>query len=115
MRKRNIRIWARVSEAENEIITNRIKKTGLSREAYIRCLLLGVVPKEKPDAVFYTVMRELSAIGNNIHQIARKAAALGFIDVPFYKREAEQWSAFRMAVKRKFLEPEKLEPPDGRY
>ena len=115
MRKRNIGFLVRLTEEEYEIITRRIKRTLLSREAYTRSLLLGVVPKEKPDERFYLIMRELSAIGNNINQLARKAAALGFIDVPLYKREAERWNTFRIEVKRKFLEPQKLEPPDGRH
>jgi hypothetical protein len=109
MRKRNIRIWARVTEAENEIIANRIKKTGLSREAYIRCLLLGTIPKEKPDERFYIVMRELTALCSNLNQIAQKAHALNYIDVPYYKKETEKWRAFRLAVRREFLEPEKLQ------
>ena len=113
MRKRNIRIWARVSEKELETITKRINKTGLSREAYIRCVLLGAVPKEKPDMDYQYIMRQLTGIGNNINQLARKAAALGFIDVPYYKREAEKWDSFRMDIKRSFLEPERLEFPDG--
>lgn len=85
------------------------KKTGLSKSALIRMLITGFAPKEKPDEQFYKVMRELSAIGNNANQIARKASALNFIDVPYYKKEADEWKAFRMDIKRKFLEPEKLQ------
>jgi len=73
MRNRNIRIWARVTDDEYNIITKRVKKTGLSREAYIRSLLLGYAPKEKPDARFYEVMRELSAIGNNLKSACPKS------------------------------------------
>ena len=108
MRKRNIRIWARVSEQENEIIKNRIKKTGLSREAYIRCLLLGTIPREKPDDRFYDVMRDLHGICNNANQLARKAATLGFIDAPFYKREAEKWSQFQLEVRQAVLLPDNV-------
>jgi len=98
-----------VTEAENEIIGRRIKKTGLSREAYIRCLLLGTVPKEKPDEQFYAAMQELSAISNSVNQLARR----GNINVTILEREAENWRSFRMEVKRRFLEPDKLVMPDG--
>jgi len=114
MRKRNIRIWARVTEAENEIISKQIKKTGLSREAYIRCLLLGTVPKEKPDEQFYAAMQELSAINNSIKTLVRMAACTNTIDASLLEREAENWRSFRMEVKRRFLEPDKLVMPDGR-
>lgn len=107
MRKRSIRVWTRLSESEYETVTSRVKKTGLSREAYIRDMLLRHFPKEKPDDRFYAVMRELSAIGNNVNQLARKAAALGFVDAPFYKQEAEKWDAFRLEIRRKFLLPDK--------
>lgn len=109
MRKRKIGFLVRLDEKEHEIVNDRVKKSGLTREAYARTLLLGKVPREKPDDRFYSVMRELYAIGNNINQLARKAAALNFIDALFYKREAEKWSEFQLAVRRKFLEPEKLE------
>jgi hypothetical protein len=86
----------------------KTKKTGLSKSAFIRMLITGYAPKEKPDDRFYEVMREISAIGNNLNQLARKAAALNYIDVPQYKKEAEEWRALRMAIKREFLEPEQL-------
>ena len=40
-------------------------------------LLIGYEPREKPDERFYDVMRELSAIGNNINQLAHQANARG--------------------------------------
>ena len=48
---------------------------GITETAVIRILLHGYEPKEKPDARFYEAMRQLSAIGNNINQLARKANA----------------------------------------
>ena len=52
-------------------------------------------------------MRNLSAIGNNINQLAAKAHTLGFIDVPMLKNEAERWHKFQADVERQFLRPEK--------
>ena len=57
----------------------------------IRILLHGYEPKEKPDTRFYEAMRQLSAIGNNINQLAVKANTLGFIDTPMLKAEALRW------------------------
>lgn len=109
MRKRNIRIWARLTEEEYEIITSRIQKTGVSKEAYIRSVLLGRVPREKPDERFYDVMRELSGMANNTNQLARKANAFNSIHARMLQREAEKWSRFQLDVRREFLLPEKLE------
>ena len=104
-----------LNDMELKHLTIKSRKAGLSEAAYVRMLICGYVPKERPDMDYQYIMRQLTGIGNNINQLARKAAALGFIDVPYYKREAEKWDSFRMDVKRRFLEPERLEFPDGSY
>ena len=60
----------------------------------------GYEPREKPDERFYDVMRELSAIGNNINQLAAKANTLGFVDAPQLKKEAERWHKAAVATQR---------------
>ena len=61
--------------------------------------------EEKPDAKFYEAMRQLSTIGNNINQLAVKANALGFIDVPMLKAEALRWHKFQADIESVFLRP----------
>ena len=75
MRKRNIdkHIWFSRDEAQE--LQKKAKKACLSEGALIRLLIRGYEPREKPDDRFYDTMRQLSAIGNNINQIARKANA----------------------------------------
>ena len=114
MRKRANEKHFFFSDDELKGLKNNAKKAGLSESALVRQLVCGFAPREKPDEQFYAAMREMSAIGNNLNQIARKAAILGFIDAPYYKKEAEKWNAFRLDVKRKFLEPEKWESNDRR-
>lgn len=41
-------------------------------------------------------MRELSAIGNNINQLAAKANTLGFVDAPQLKRKPSVGTSFRL-------------------
>jgi len=113
MAKRTKQVIIRLSDDEHALLKRNITKTKLSQEAYLRSLVCGHAPREKPDDHFYEVMRELSAISNKLNQIAQKATSLGIIDTPYFKREAEQWAAFRMTVKRAFLEPEKLVIPNG--
>ena len=106
MRKRGVRIWARLTEDELEAITHRIRKTGLSREAYIRSVLLGSVPREKPDERFYAIMGDLAVIARNAGQLAKNAAELG-IDALALQREADNWGRFQLEVRQKFLMPDK--------
>ena len=75
-----------LNDCELNQLKIKTQQTGLSKSALIRALITGYAPKEKQDARFYEVMQELSAIGNNINQIAKKAAALNFIDAPQYKK-----------------------------
>ena len=107
MRKRNgdKHIW--FSRAEAQELQRKAKKACLSEAGLIRLLIKGYEPKEKPDDRFYDVMRELSAIGNNINQLAAKANTLGFIDAPMLKNEAEKWNKFQAEVERHYLRPDK--------
>lgn len=62
---------------------------------------------EKPDPEFYKMMRELSAIGNRINQLAAKANALNFVDAPMLKEEAQRWHEFQIAVRKNICFQEK--------
>lgn len=95
------------SKPEAQDLQKKAKKTCLSEAALVRLLVRGYEPKERPDEKFYDVMRQLSAIGNNINQLSVKANALGFIDTQMLKSEAERWHKFQADVEREFLRPEK--------
>ena len=105
MRKRNIQKIVRLSRDEAQDLQKKAKKACLSEAGLIRLLLRGYEPREKPDERFYDVMRELSAIGNNINQLAAKAHTLGFIDVPMLKNEANRWHRFQADIEATFLRP----------
>lgn len=109
MRKRNIQKIVRFSRDEAQELQKKAKKACLSEAGLIRLLLRGYEPREKPDERFYDVMRELSSIGNNINQLAVKANALGFVDAPQLKKEAERWHKFQADIERTYLRPDKSE------
>ena len=109
MRKRNILKIVRFSRDEAQDLQKKAKKACLSEAGLIRLLLRGYEPREKPDERFYDVMRELSSIGSNINQLAVKANALGFVDAPQLKKEAERWHKFQADIERTYLRPDKSE------
>ena len=84
MSKRNIEIKVRLNRKEAEILNKRVKKSRLSREAYLRHLIDGVVPQDSPPPDYYSMMRELHGVANNLNQIAQKAHVLNVIDAPRY-------------------------------
>ena len=94
-----------LSPEENAELKRKAKLSGINETSVIRILIRGYEPKEKPDGRFYEAMRQLSAIGNSINQLALKANALGFIDTPMLKAEALRWHRFQADIEAMFLRP----------
>ena len=46
MRKRNVAILFRLNKKEAEALDKKVKRSGLNREAYLRQLISGVVPRD---------------------------------------------------------------------
>lgn len=74
----------RLNRKEAEALDKKVKKSGLSREAYLRHLINGVVPRDAPTPDYYAMMRELHQIGNNLNQIAQEAHMFHAMDVQKY-------------------------------
>ena len=105
MRKRNVQILFRLTEEEAEQLNELVRKSGRSKEAFLREAVKGSRLCEKPDPEFYKMMRELSAIGNRINQLAVKANALGFIDTRKLNSELDRLHKFQADMERQFLRP----------
>lgn len=90
MNVRKNQILFRVTDKELEQINLNVKKCGLSREAYLRKVSLGITPKQLPSMDFLNIIYQLRMIGNNIHQIAVKANTLNFVDAPLYRKNYEE-------------------------
>ena len=84
MRKRNVHIQFWLDKKEAEAFQKKVKRSGLSREAYLRHLVNGLEPQDAPPPNYYAMMRELHGIGNNLNQIAVKAHTLNVLDVQRY-------------------------------
>lgn len=72
MRKRNVQILFRLTEEEAEYLCSLAERAGHSRQALLQSMVMGYRLCEKPDPEFYKIMRELSAIGNRINQLAER-------------------------------------------
>ena len=68
---------------------NHVKKTGLSREAYLRSLIYNIQPKAFPPMDLTNALRKLDIVSNNMNQVAVKAHTLDFIDAPLYQESSE--------------------------
>lgn len=109
MRKRNVPILFRLNRKEAENLDKKVKKSGLNREAYLRQVINGVVPKDAPPPDYYSMMRELHKIGNNLNQIAQKAHTLNVIDVQRYDQDMRQFEKTVAKITEAVVLPEKVE------
>ena len=105
MNKRIYEIKVRLAADEMAHLNQLVTTSGLSREAYLRKLISGVVPKEAPPPDFWAMMRELHAVGNNLNQIAVKAHSLNAIDAKHYDEGALLFQDAVQNVLSAVLEP----------
>ena len=110
MRKRNVAILFRLNRKEAEALDKKVKRSGLNREAYLRHLISGVVPRDAPPPGYYSMMRELHRIGNNINQIAVKAHTLNVIDVQRYDKNMRMFEETVKKITEAVILPEPMNP-----
>lgn len=102
------KVTFRLSDGERAHLRKLVEDSGYSQEAYLRSIIKGIIPAEKPPPDFHSMMRELHAIGNNLNQIAYKANRFGVIDSNRYEREVEKLSEKLIEIVRAVKEPRKM-------
>ena len=107
MRARNNRMLLRLSYDECQTLKQSSEKVGVPREVYLRMLIMGTQPKEKPSADFYGIMKELNAIGNSLNQIAKVANSKGFINVKAYEENVRKLNGFILEISKAVFTPER--------
>lgn len=107
MRKRDVPFLFRLNKEEADAFRERVKKSGISQEAYVRQAIMGKMPRGAPPPDYYSMMRELHKIGNNLNQIAQKAHTLNVIDVQRYDRDMRKFDEAVRLVTEAVILPEK--------
>ncbi len=108
MSARNHDLHLRLNNEEYDRLCKLVAKSGLSREAYLRQIISGLQPRDLPPPDFRPMMRQLYYCGNSLNQIARKAHALGVIDVQKYDEAVWLFQVTVQELNQAVLEPEKL-------
>ena len=72
-RPRHISVW--MNDAEYRHLKQQAALAGMGTDPFIRSLVAGTQLRPRPPAQYAALLRELSAIGNNINQIAYWANA----------------------------------------
>ena len=69
-RPRCIGLW--LSDDERDHLLEQCAVTGLNANAYIRKLIMGESLRPRPPDGYAALLRELSALGSNVNQLARR-------------------------------------------
>ena len=75
MRERNHFVGLWLNDEEYAHLREQCEITGFSASVLIRHALAGVQLRQRPPGEYAALLRELSAIGNNVNQIAHWANA----------------------------------------
>ena len=67
-RNRHVSVW--LTDAELVHLRKQAAAAGLGIDPFLRSLILGVQLRPRPPDTYAALLRELSAVGNNINQIA---------------------------------------------
>lgn len=73
------KITVRLTDKEYAKLREMSETSGLKMEPVIRKLLVGYEIRPRPNATYIKLIKELSAVGNNLNQIAHLANATGKI------------------------------------
>ena len=99
MRKRGKAVLVRLNEQEYVHLKRQSEITGLKMEPLVRQLILGWDVKPRPPENLAALLRQMSAMGNNINQIAKAANSSKFIrseDIEaIQKMQDELWQSIK--------------------
>ena len=80
MRKRNHVIPVHLNAKELRYLDEQVKKSGFSREEYLRSMIMGAEVRAKPCEHHVDLLRKIAGLCNNANQLARAANASGMAE-----------------------------------
>ncbi len=100
MRNRNRRFSLWLNETEFNHLEKQAKISGLKKEPFIRKLIMNTEIRPRPPDEYVKLLRELSAIGNNVNQLAHKANGIGVIHIDEVRKMREALEGLWTEVKK---------------
>lgn len=108
MRVRNKAVMIRLNEEEWIKLKSNIHSTGYKQEQYLRMLIGGHIPRAQPPIEYRELLRELHAIGNNMHQIAARANAYGVINSAAYQENVQKLQEQTLRIHMAVTQPDRI-------
>ena len=85
MKNLNHHIFFRVNDFDYELLQTRAKATGLSHAGYLRQILRGYIPKDRPPPEYFEMIGELRVISVTMNDIVCKLNMTGEFDKEQYE------------------------------
>lgn len=80
MRKRNHVIPVHLNAKELRYLDEQVKKSGFSREEYLRSMIMGAEVRAKPCEHHADLLRKIAGLCNNANQLAHVANTSGMAE-----------------------------------
>lgn len=99
MRTRNHALILRLDDSEFEHLTIQVSETDYITQTFLRCLIMGKTMQTKRPEQFADMLRELSAINNNVAQIISVARTQNKINQAEAERIEKMTARIWMKIK----------------
>ena len=109
MRKRQRRVQVWLTNEEKTDLEEKVSAACMDESSFIRMLIKGYAPRPAPDEQFYKTMELIRTMGDRLQLMESR------ITDPQVQRllqeEANKWYAFQHAIEKRYLLPERTDPP----
>lgn len=75
MKRHDKSFHIRLKQEEYNLLCEQSRKFGLPKSTYIRFMIKGQIPQEKPSPDYWRMKKELYRIGNNLNQLTHTVHA----------------------------------------
>lgn len=100
MRKREHAFILRLNNDEMHHLKKQVEKSGLSREVYVRKLIMGREIKERPQQDCVELLKEVRAQGHLLTAVAQDALARGGVSMGHVDELRQSYKALLSEVKK---------------
>ena len=101
--KHTERVHLRLTPTARKKLEEAARKSKLSLSKTIECLIEGNPIREAPPLDFFRMCEEMRAIGRNFNQLVHRAHLNGDVNLPEYRRQAEEIQKAVLEIMRAVL------------
>jgi len=108
MRTRSHRVEVRLSDAEYTKFMNAVARAGITQQCFLRHLIGGYSPREKPSPDYFSMTEQLRIVGGSLGRIACAIHASGAFDPKEYEADIALYRQTLRDITQAVVGPEKV-------